>query len=281
MQNCRALRGTRKAGKVNNIIATSQGEQRRAADQWDLTDLLTLKRLYTPMKKLVVFSGAGISAESGISTFRDEGGLWEEVDLEEVATPEAWERNPEKVLQFYNDRRQDIWNAKPNAAHEAIASLDKAFEVSVITQNIDNLHERAGSSKVIHLHGNLFQARSTVDSELVYDLADWQLNPGDRCKHGAQLRPHVVWFDEDVIELETAHELIKACDILIIVGTSLKVYPAAAMIRYASEQSRKFLIDPDNFKLPRMKNLKFIQEAAGTAVPTLAKSLMTEVGLPS
>ncbi|NLF43459.1 MAG: NAD-dependent deacylase, partial [Bacteroidales bacterium] len=178
-------------------------------------------------KKVVVLSGAGISAESGIKTFRDSDGLWENHNVNDVATPQAWKRNPELVQQFYNERRKQLSEVKPNDAHYALVKLEEKYDVQVITQNVDDLHERAGSSKVLHLHGELKKARSTKDENLIYDIKGWELKMGDLCEKGSQLRPHIVWFGEAVPMIDTAALLSSKADIFIVVGTSLNVYPAA------------------------------------------------------
>ena len=185
-----------------------------------------------PKKKIVVLTGAGISAESGLKTFRDSDGLWEGYDIEEVATPRAWKKNPQLVLDFYNYRRKNVLDAQPNAAHIGLAQLEKDFEVHIITQNIDDLHERAGSTKVMHLHGEIFKMRSEVSDDLVYDIrGDMKL--GDLAEDGAQLRPNIVWFEEAVPMIEEAIPVVRSADIFIIVGTSLVVYPAAGLVNYA------------------------------------------------
>jgi NAD-dependent deacetylase len=197
-------------------------------------------------KKIVVFSGSGMSAESGISTFRDTGGLWEQYRIEEVATPEAWRRDPEMVQSFYNMRRKQILESQPNSAHKMIAELEKDFSVVVITQNIDDLHERAGSKNVLHLHGNITMAKSSgPDPEKkYYPIEGWELKLTDLCEEGYPLRPHVVWFGESVPMYDNAREEIESADVLIVIGTSLQVYPAAGLIHYASSEAEKFLIDP-------------------------------------
>lgn len=194
--------------------------------------------------KLVVLSGAGMSAESGIPTFRDKGGLWENHDVRDVASPEGWARNRELVLRFYNERRRHMWACSPNAGHLGLARLEERYDVAIVTQNIDNLHERAGSTRVLHLHGELTKARSTLEPALVYDIADRDIRLGDRCAKGSQLRPHVVWFGEDVPLFDRATEIVGAADIVVVVGTSLTVYPAASLVDYAREDARIFLIDP-------------------------------------
>jgi NAD-dependent deacetylase len=217
------------------------------------------------MKKLVVLTGAGISAESGLSTFRDAGGLWEGHRIEDVATPEAWRRNPELVLEFYNQRRKAALHAQPNEAHLTLAQLEDRFDVIVITQNVDDLHERAGSSRVIHLHGKLFESRSTLDPLLVYPIRGWQLNLGDRCERGSQLRPNIVWFGEAVPMMETAAALAAEADIFLVVGTSLVVYPAAGLVDVVPVTAPKFIIDP---KRPEgfFHGVHFIQQKATTGM---------------
>lgn len=226
------------------------------------------------MKKIVVLSGAGVSTESGIRTFRDTGGLWEEYSIEEVATPQAWHRNMELVQRFYNERRKQMHEVQPNPAHIAIAELEQHFDVHVITQNVDNLHERAGSSKVVHLHGELSKSRSSVDPELIYDIDGWEIKMGELCEKGSQLRPHIVWFGEMVPELENAAHITQTADILIVVGTSLNVYPAAGLIHYAPYDALKFLIDPNELEVSGVHNLTFIQEKAGVFMPLLKEELI-------
>lgn len=226
------------------------------------------------MKRLVVFSGAGMSAESGIKTFRDSDGLWEEYDVTEVATPEAWLKNPVLVNEFYNKRRKQVLEAKPNPAHYALVELEKHYKVQVITQNIDDLHERAGSKNVLHLHGEIKKARSTANPELIYDIKGWQLKLGDKCELGSQLRPHIVWFGEAVPNMTTAYQIIKEADILIVIGTSLNVYPAAGLIFHATEKCKKFLIDPGDIRVTDIANLKFFKEKAGTGVPKVVQELL-------
>lgn len=202
-------------------------------------------------KKLIVFSGAGMSAESGVKTFRGENGLWENHRIEEVATPEAWKANPELVNRFYNERRKQIIECSPNEAHRIIASLESQFEVLVITQNIDDLHERAGSSKVIHLHGNIRWAKSSgPNQEAAYYLINgWELTQKDQCPEGHRLRPHVVWFGEEVPLYAKALEEIPTADIFIVVGTSLMVYPAAGLIHYLNPGCDAYLVDPNSHEL--------------------------------
>jgi NAD-dependent deacetylase len=194
--------------------------------------------------KFVVLSGAGISAESGLKTFRDSDGLWEGHRVEDVATPEAWYRDREKVLRFYNERRKAVLEASPNEAHKLLAALEEKFDITVITQNIDNLHEKAGSKKVLHLHGEIFKSRSTKDQRLIYDIRGWELNEGDMCELGSQLRPHIVWFGEAVPMMEEAISQAKNADYFLVIGTSLAVYPAAGLVDYVPVEAKKFLIDP-------------------------------------
>ena len=225
-------------------------------------------------KRIVVFTGAGISAESGLKTFRDSGGLWEEFKVEEVATPEAWEQNPAMVTEFYNKRRKQVLEASPNAAHKAIVELEKKFDVHVITQNIDDLHERAGSKKVLHLHGEIVKSRSSADPSLTYSIKGWQIKMGDRCELGSQLRPHVVWFGEFVPEMENACKIVATAEIVLIVGTSLNVYPAASLVDFAPADAAKYLIDPQAVSKDYIRNLVVRRERAGVGVPELVKSLL-------
>lgn len=226
------------------------------------------------MKTIVVLTGAGISTESGISTFRDSGGLWEKYSIEEVATPQAWQRNQDLVLDFYNQRRKQLYEVEPNAAHYALAELEKKFEVKIITQNVDDLHERAGTSDVLHLHGELKKAQSSLDPSLVYDIDGWELKKGDKCERGSQLRPHVVWFGEPVPMIEPAAEISSQADIYLVVGTSLNVYPAAGLIHYTKPGIPMYLIDPLADAVAGIQNLTVIREQAGKALPDLAKKLM-------
>ncbi|MDX1902856.1 MAG: Sir2 family NAD-dependent protein deacetylase [Thermonemataceae bacterium] len=222
-----------------------------------------------------------MSAESGIATFRDMGGLWEGYDVMEVASPMGWEKNPQLVLDFYNERRKQAIYAQPNAGHKALAHLENFFDVSIITQNVDNLHEKAGSSKVIHLHGELFKARSTKDKNLVYELKDWQLNLGDTCEKGSQLRPHIVWFYEDVPLMEQAIEETLSADIFIVVGTSMVVYPAAGLIDHTQRESLKYVVDVQipNIQTNRYKNLQFVQEKASIGLTRLSEELIEKFGI--
>ncbi len=217
---------------------------------------------------IVVFSGAGMSAESGIQTFRDGDGLWENYRVEEVATPEAWQRNPELVQQFYNSRRKQIINAQPNLAHLKIAVLEKDYQVSIITQNIDDLHERAGSTNVIHLHGNIRLAKSSGPhpDKKYYPIEGWQLTERDVCDDGYLLRPHVVWFGEAVPMYEVAMEIIQQADILLVIGTSLNVYPAAGLIHYAKKAKQKMLIDPKANTMNLPKEFELINSSAEAGI---------------
>ena len=228
------------------------------------------------MKKLVVLTGAGISAESGIKTFRDAGGLWEGHDVMDVASPAGWQRDRELVLDFYNQRRKQALTVKPNAGHLALARLEQDFDVTIVTQNIDNLHEKAGSSKVIHLHGELFKVRSSVDENLVYELDGWELKTGDKCEKGSQLRPHVVWFGEAVPMMEIAIQEAMLADVFMIVGTSLLVYPAAGLMDFVGEQVPKFLVDPNLPDIRPYPNLRMYEEPASTGVAKVAEILKKE-----
>lgn len=224
------------------------------------------------MKKLVVLSGAGISQESGLKTFRDMGGLWESYDVTEVATPEAWERDPNLVLRFYNQRRKQLYEVEPNAGHTGIADLEKWFDVEVVTQNVDNLHERAGSSKILHLHGELMKARSTIDPFLVYELDHWALDMGDVCEKGSQLRPYIVWFGEGVPEIPKAIKIVGGADILVVVGTSLAVYPAASLVNYVKPGTPLFVVDPNRPEV-FLENVTYIEEKAGRGLEILKSKL--------
>jgi len=225
------------------------------------------------MKKIVVLSGAGISAESGLKTFRDSDGLWENYKIEDVATPSAWSKNRKLVLDFYNERRRQVKEANPNAAHQALADLQDKFDVSIITQNIDDLHERAGSKNVLHLHGEIFKSRSTVNPSLIYPITGTELNEGDKCEQGSQLRPHIVWFGELVPALEDAALLVSQADIFIVVGTSLAVYPAAGLIHYAPPESEKYIIDPSAVELD---GFIAFREKAGIGLPMLSEKLLKQ-----
>jgi NAD-dependent deacetylase len=225
-------------------------------------------------KQLVVFTGAGISAESGIKTFRDAGGLWEEYRIEEIATYDAWAKNRDLVLEFYNMRRKQVMEAHPNAAHLFLADLQKKFDVQVITQNVDDLHERAGSKNVLHLHGEIMKARSTVDSSLIYPLKTAVIAPGDKCEKGSQLRPHIVWFGEMVPEMERANVLASQADLFVVIGTSLNVYPAAGVLNFVPSYVPTWLLDPGEFNLDYMKELKHIKKTAVNGIEDLKKELL-------
>ncbi len=214
------------------------------------------------MINIVVISGAGVSAESGLKTFRDSGGLWENYSVYEVATPEAWFANPKLVTDFYNERRKQASEALPNKAHKYIAELQRAFNVNVITQNVDDLHERAGSKNVLHLHGELRKSRSTLDESLIYTIEGNNLNLGDKCEKGSQLRPHIVWFGEAVPAMEEAIPLLSRADIVLVIGTSLKVYPAAGLFEMAPENSKRFIIDPSDLEINLPKDVIHIKKVA-------------------
>jgi NAD-dependent deacetylase len=223
-------------------------------------------------KKLVVLSGAGMSQESGLKTFRDMGGLWENYAVEDVASIDGWYRNPELVMDFYNQRRKQLLEARPNAGHFGIADLEKWFDVSVITQNVDDLHERAGSTKVLHLHGELRKVRSSIDSGLIYTLDGWELKMGDKCEKGSQLRPHIVWFGEAVPAIYEAIPLVENADIVVVIGTSLAVYPAAGLVHYAKRGAPVFVVDPNRPDVA-LKNVVYIDEKAGRGVEILKQKL--------
>lgn len=224
-------------------------------------------------KHLVVLSGAGMSAESGISTFRESGGLWEQYSIEEVATPEAFSSNPELVLEFYNQRRAQLDKVKPNRGHEIIAELEKQFKVTVITQNVDNLHERAGSTNILHLHGELTKVRSTEHSSLIYDIGTKNIKLGDVCEKGAQLRPHIVWFGEAVPAMDAAIPLVNSADILVVIGTSLNVYPAAGLVSYTKPDVPKYIIDPNNVEIPYGLSFNVIKKQAGEGMEELKRQI--------
>jgi NAD-dependent deacetylase len=225
-------------------------------------------------KKLVVLTGAGISAESGIPTFRDADGLWEGHDVMDVASPEGWYKNPALVLEFYNQRRKRALEVNPNRGHDIVAELQNYFDVVVVTQNVDDLHERAGSRHVIHLHGSLFESRSTLDESLIYPIKGWELNLGDVCERGSQLRPNIVWFGEMVPLIEVAAKEASTADIFLVVGTSLVVYPAAGLIDYVSHDALKYVVDP---KLPDIRHipyLKMIADKASTGMEKVRAELL-------
>lgn len=226
------------------------------------------------MKKIVILTGAGMSSESGIKTFRDSGGLWEEYDVTEVATPVAWVKNRDLVLRFYNERRRQLGSCEPNEGHLGLAHLEKYFDVQIITQNIDNLHERAGSTKILHLHGELTKARSSVDPSLIYEIGYKDINPGDKCEKGSQLRPHIVWFGEQVPMMDEAESLTGNADILVVVGSSLNVYPAAGLISYAPAKASLWLIDPKKVVIPVNRKVEVIMEKASAGIAILSERLL-------
>lgn len=225
---------------------------------------------------IVVLSGAGMSAESGLKTFRDSGGLWEEYDVYEVATPEAWAADPKKVLHFYNLRRRQLLTAEPNDAHKALVELESLAEVSIITQNIDDLHERAGSSQVLHLHGELRKARSVNDPELIMDIDGGDLNFGDLGPDGAQLRPHVVWFGEMVPMMEPAAQIVESADRLLVIGTSLNVYPAASLVHAVYPGTPIHVFDPGSMDHVPITGAEHIRESAGVALPIWVKEFIAK-----
>ncbi len=228
------------------------------------------------MKKLVVLTGAGMSAESGLRTFREMGGLWEEYDVYEVASPGGWQRDQAMVLRFYNERRKQLLDTSPNKGHLGLVELEKEFDVSIVTQNVDDLHERAGSSKILHLHGELRKSRSTMDPELVYDIEGWKLEEGDLCEKGSQLRPHVVWFGEAVTAFEEAVEVVATADVFVIIGTSMNVYPAAGLINYVPPGAPVYVIDPNEVAIAGQPRLKIITAGAGEGVQLLIKELRND-----
>jgi NAD-dependent deacetylase len=227
------------------------------------------------MQKLVVLSGAGMSAESGIPTFRGGDGLWENHRIEDVATPEAWNRDPILVQRFYNDRRRQILAAQPNAGHRILAQLEAYFEVIILTQNIDDLHERAGSSHVVHLHGEITKSRSTRNAMRTYPIAGWELRMEDLCEWGSPLRPHIVWFGEEVPMLEHAADLCHTADIFVVVGTSLQVYPAAGLVHEVPNQAACFVIDPNTLEHHGLRHFKAFQACASEGLGQLARQLVS------
>ena len=222
------------------------------------------------MKKIVVFTGAGISAESGLGTFRDSGGLWDNYKIEDVATPEAFKRDPELVLEFYNIRRRQLLSTSPNPAHYALNKFQENFNLQIITQNIDDLHERSGSNNVLHLHGKLMESKSTIDDK-VYEIDGSELILGDLCSLGGQLRPNVVWFGEAVPMMDKAIEIVKNADVFIIIGTSLNVYPAASLINYTSNACEKYIVDLNAMDEIGITSIK---EKASIAVPKLVNQIL-------
>ncbi len=225
-------------------------------------------------KKIVALTGAGISAESGLKTFRDSGGLWENYDVMDVASIDGWYRDKELVLKFYNDRRAQAHQAIPNDGHRGLVKLEEYFDVSIVTQNVDNLHEKAGSSHVIHLHGELSKVRSTADPNLIYEWGEKSIHLGDTCEKGSQLRPHIVWFGEAVPMMETAAHLTSQADIFIVIGTSLLVYPAASLIDYVPYDSPKYIIDPHLPDVRPSANLKMVEAKASVGVPQVVQEIL-------
>jgi len=225
------------------------------------------------MKKIVALTGAGISAESGITTFRDSGGMWEQYDVMEVASIDGWRKNPQLVQRFYNDRRKQLAEVEPNDAHRILAGLEKDFDVTVVTQNVDNLHERAGSTKIIHLHGELTKARSTTNPNLITDIGYRAIEQGERASDGSLLRPHIVWFGEAVPMIEKAADVVTEADILLIIGTSLNVYPAAGLVGYANRKAAIYLIDPNDVAYPG-RNITVIREKATTGMRKFKDSII-------
>jgi NAD-dependent deacetylase len=229
------------------------------------------------MKHIVILTGAGISAESGLKTFRDSDGLWEGYDIEEVATPQGWHRNPALVQQFYNERRKSVLEAKPNAAHIALAKLEEKYKVTIITQNIDDLHERAGSTNVVHLHGIITRSQSSKNPKLTYPINGWEIKMDEICELGSPLRPHVVWFGEDVPMIETAMDICARADIFMLIGSSLAVYPAAGLVGYVVHEVTKYIIDPKIPPVYELSGLIKIEEKATTGVPKLVDELLNDI----
>ena len=228
------------------------------------------------MQNIVILTGAGMSAESGLKTFRDMDGLWENYNIEDVATPEGWHKDPQLVLDFYNQRRKQLLEASPNEGHKALVELEKHFSVFIITQNVDNLHERAGSSNVLHLHGELMKVRSTVDESLIYTVDNWEVKWGDTCEKGSQLRPHIVWFGEAVPAMDQAIAITNMADILVVIGTSLNVYPAAGLIHYAPSNAPIYLIDPGDPAYTPSHRITHIKERATVGVKILMEKLSAQ-----
>ncbi len=227
------------------------------------------------MKKLVVFTGAGVSADSGIATFRDSDGLWANYRIEEVCTPEALARDRAKVVEFYNLRRRETLSKEPNAAHRAIAELEKYFDVEVVTQNVDNLHERAGSTRVTHLHGELTKLRSTANPDLIYPIEGWEQKLDARAEDGSYLRPHIVFFGESVPMFDRATKIVEKADIMVVVGTSLAVYPAASLVHYVDRNVPIYLVDPGQPDVAMIRNpLIHIRERAAVGMPELLETLV-------
>lgn len=226
------------------------------------------------MENLVVLTGAGISAESGLKTFRDSDGLWEGYNIEDVATPEAWEWNPTLVQEFYNMRRKSVLEAKPNAAHYALAKLEEKYKVTIITQNIDDLHERAGSTNVVHLHGIITRSQSSKNPNLTYPINGWELKMGELCELGSQLRAHVVWFGEPVPMIDRAAQICSQADMFMLVGSSLAVYPAAGLINFVPADVQKYIVDPKIPSVYGIGSMIKIEEKAAIGVPRLVEELL-------
>lgn len=226
------------------------------------------------MKTIVVLTGAGMSGESGIKTFREMGGLWEQHDVTEVASPMAWESNPQLVLDFYNQRRKQLFESEPNEGHRLLTKLESKYQVNIVTQNVDDLHERAGCKNVLHLHGELKKVRSTIDPNLIYKMDEWELKLGDVCEKGSQLRPHIVWFGESVTEISNAALIVQQTDILIVIGTSLNVYPAAGLLDYTKPGTPIYLIDPGSPAYSSSLNVHHIREKASKGVSLLLNELL-------
>ena len=225
------------------------------------------------MKKIVVLTGAGISAESGISTFRDSDGLWEHYRVEDVATHEAYVRNPELVLNFYNDRRRQLFKAQPNEAHRQLVRLEEKYDVRIVTQNIDDLHERAGSTHVLHLHGELTKGRSDRNPDLIVEVGERDIVLGDKAPDGTQLRPHIVWFGEAVPEIERAAEISSQADIYVVIGTSLNVYPAAGLVQFVPDRAPVYLIDPKDVPWSSGHCYRHIKKGASAGMEELTEML--------
>jgi len=230
-------------------------------------------------KRIVIFTGAGISAESGLKTFRGDDGLWEGHRVEDVATPEAWKKNPALVQEFYNQRRKSVLAAKPNSAHLSLVQLEEKFQVNIITQNIDDLHERAGSTNILHLHGQIVKSQSSIDPSLVYSIQGDEIKMGDKCTKDSQLRPYIVWFGEAVPAMIEANQLAKQADILIVIGTSLQVYPAANLVYEVGEQCTIYLIDPAADKYNTPEQTVTIAQKATVGVPDIVQHLLQHTGI--
>lgn len=228
------------------------------------------------MKKIVVLTGAGMSADSGLKTFRDSDGLWEGHDIRDVATPQAWHENKELVLDFYNERRKQAHSVDPNKGHKALAKLEEEYDITIVTQNVDSLHERAGSSDVLHLHGQISKVRSEKDPSLIYDIGGGTIELGDTAEDGAQLRPHVVWFGEPVPNMRKAADIVAQADILIVIGTSLVVYPAAGLVDLVSPDTPKYVVDPDMPELGDSSDWTHYEERAAMGTPKLVSRLLDQ-----